>query len=139
MKTHSPSSFAWHVLAGALVAAALMTAATAAAAAPAEVTSETFAPDWQSHAHPLIYLGSAGSGGNEAWLVPPILRKGRYAVISRDGDKAELMQGYQFEVPSDASLRIKLVLPSGYSHVEALPMSDIPRANVPTRDSDRKL
>ncbi len=138
MKTHG-SSFALHVIAGALVAAALMTAATAAAAAQPPVTSDSFAADWQSHAKGLIYIGSVGAGGQQSWLVPPILRKGHYVVINRDGDKAELLQGYQFEVPSDGNLRIKLWLPTGYSNLEALPASDVPAANRPRSDHPTQL
>lgn len=124
MTTHG-SSFTLHVIAGAVVAAVLMTAATAVAAAE-PVSSDTFAAGWQDHAQPLFWKGTGRQPGTSTWFVPRLLPRGRYVLIQRTGDKAELIPGYQFEVNSDVFRDVNMWVPAGYTNVEALPIGDVP-------------
>jgi hypothetical protein len=124
MKTHD-SSFALHVIAGTLVAAVLMTAATAVAAGE-PVSSKAFAAGWQDHARPLFFKSFGATPGTSIWFVPRIMPRGRYVLIQREGDKAELIPGYQFEVNSDIFRDINVWVPANYRNVEALPIGDVP-------------
>ena len=125
MSTHG-SSFTLHVIAGAVVAAVLMTAATAVAAAE-PVTSDTFAAGWQDHARPLFLRGFGATPGSSTWLVPHLMPRGRYVLIQREGDKAELIAGYQFEIDGDSIFQdVNMWVPVHYNNVEALPIGDVP-------------
>lgn len=138
MTTHS-SSLAMRVLGGALVAAALMVAVTAAAAAADPIGSDTFAADWQAHSRGLINAGPGPTLSTTAWYVPAILPRGRYVLIERDGDKARLIDGYQFEVTSAVNREIKLWVPNGYGNVEAIPVADVPALAAPRNDRKGQL
>jgi hypothetical protein len=137
MRTHG-TSLTVRIVAGVLVAAALMAATTAAAAAE-PVSSDSFAAGWQSHARDLIYKGPARAGGSTKWLVPRIMPRGRYVLIQRDGDKAELIPGYQFEVTGDAFRDINMWVPANYMNIAAIPISDLPAAKVPSNDRSGQL
>jgi hypothetical protein len=123
MNVHSIHSM--RVVLGTLAAVALLTAATAAASST-PITSEQFAPDWQSHARPLIRLGVAPSPSQTSWFVPATLPRGRYLLVNRTGGKAEVIDGYQFEVTNDSARNIYMLLQAGYGDVEAIPVADVP-------------
>jgi hypothetical protein len=109
---------------GTLAALALL-AATSAAAASAPVTSDQFAPGWQTHAHALIFMGQARTVDRDKWYVPGILPRGEYVLVKRVGDKAELIDGYRFNVTS-ARVDQYLYLMPGQGEVQALPVADVP-------------
>ena len=125
MKNRHSIGHATRVALGALAAVALLTAATACASTT-PVTSDQFAPGWQSHARALINMGPAPQLSRNKWFVPPILPVGRYVVVKRDGDKAEVVDGSQFEVKPGAFADIYLFLPPGLGNVEAVPLADVP-------------
>jgi hypothetical protein len=107
------------------VAALALLAAMSAAAASEPVTSDQFAPGWQSHARPLFFSGFSRLGGRDRYYVPQILPRGDYVLISRTGDKAELIDGYRFQVTSDYAKQYIYLTP-GYGDVEAVPIDDVP-------------
>jgi len=104
------ASFAWTLPAG---------------ACPGSVTSDQFAPDWQSQSHAMFNRGPVRDARTN-WYAPANLPRGHYVVINREGDKAKLIDGYSFDVTSNASRDIHVVLPMGYGYVEALPASYVP-------------
>jgi hypothetical protein len=120
-----PIGHAARVALGTLAALALLTAATACAT-PTPLTSDQFAPGWQAHARALINMGPAPQLDRTKWFVPPILPTGRYVVVQRSGDKAEVIDGYQFEVKSGQVADIYLFLRAGQGNVEVVPLSDVP-------------
>jgi hypothetical protein len=83
--------------------ALILLAAMSAVAASVPVTSEHFAPGWQSHAHALIDLGPTRAADRDRYFVPGILPRGDYVLIRRHGDKAELIGGNRFTVTSDST------------------------------------
>jgi hypothetical protein len=110
------------------LAALVLLAAASAAAATTPITSDQFAPGWQAHAMPLINMGiTTHVPGKTKWYVPAMLRSGDYVLVKRQGDKAELIDGYRFTVRPGNS-NVYLFLAPGYSDVEALPVADVPSA-----------
>ena len=109
----------------ATVAALALLVVMSAAAAAEPVTSEQFAPGWQSDAHPLIKIGFQSRTGRDKWYVPAILRRGDYVLINRTGDKAELID-YRFTVSSDAAQQYLFLEPGFSGDVEAMPARDVP-------------
>jgi hypothetical protein len=113
----------------AALAAAGLAPAPAAFAAGDPIGSEHFASGWQSATTPLINRGiAAGNGrpGTMIWKVPANLPRGHYLVIDRQGDRAELINGYSFDITSAAYRDINVSIPSGYGYVEALPERFVP-------------
>ncbi len=125
MKSLHLSTHATRVLLGTLAALALLVATSAAASASTPVTSEKFAPGWQEHAKPLIYLGNTRLVDRTKWYVPAILPRGDYVLVQRDGDKAEVIDGYRFTVKG-GNTDLYLYVTPGYSNVQALPVGDLP-------------
>ena len=107
------------------VAALALLAAMSAAAASEPVTSDQFAPGWQSHARPLINMGFSTRSARDRYYVPQILPRGDYVLVKRTGDKAELIDGYRFQVTS-SNARQYIFLTPGYGDVEAMPIDDVP-------------
>ncbi len=120
---HAPSHTARVVL-GTLAALALL-AAMSAVAAGEPVTSDHFAPGWQTRARALYDLGPSRDADRTKWYVPPILPRGEYVVVERKGDTAELIEGVRFTVRGGNSEQYLFVAP-GYNNVEALPVADVP-------------
>ena len=100
-------------------------AAMSAAAASEPLTSEQFAPGWQSHAHPLINMGFSRFGDRNRYYVPAILPRGDYVVVARSGDKAEVVDGARFKVRSGNADQY-IYLSPGYTDVQAVLVDDIP-------------
>ena len=110
-----------------LVALAATAFATVAMAS-APVTSDQFAPGWQDHAQGLINRGAAPRDlSKTSWMVPNVLAPGRYVLVNRQGDRAEVIDGYDLTIkPGQASQQINLIVPQGYGDVQAVPVSDVP-------------
>jgi hypothetical protein len=112
--------------------ALILLAAMSAVAATAPITSDQFAPGWQEHAKPLINMGMTRiAAGRDKWRVPSILPRGEYVLVRRNGDKAEVIDGYRFKV-TDGFVDQYLYLVPGYGDVEALPIADVPVLNSST-------
>jgi hypothetical protein len=107
------------------LAALVLLAATSAAAASTPLTSDQFAPGWQAHAKPLLNMGMSRVVDKDKWYVPAILPRGEYVLVRREGDKAEVIDGYRFTVRAGNSDQY-LLLDPGYGEVEAVPVADIP-------------
>ena len=124
MKSLHVTYHATFLVLGTLAALALL-AATSAAAASTPRTSDQFTPGWQAHAKPLIRMGMSRIIGRDKWYVPAILPRGEYVLVKREGDKAEVIEGYRFTVkPGNSDLYMYLT--PGYGEVEAVPIADIP-------------
>jgi hypothetical protein len=54
------------------------------------------------------------------WMVSGLTPRGHYRVISRQGDRAKLLDGHRFEVDSTVNKEIRIILPSGARGIEAL-------------------
>ena len=115
------------------LAAVVLLAAMSAVAASTPITSDQFAPGWQDRAKPLINMGMAHIVDKNRWYVPAILPRGEYVLVQRQGDKAELIDGYRFTVKGNIADQYIFVTP-GYSNVEALPVADVPplKAQAPS-------
>ena len=100
-------------------------AAVSAAAASEPVTSDQFTAGWQSHARPLINMGFSRVGDRAKYYVPAILPRGDYVLITRSGDKAEVIEGYRFTVRS-GNVDQYIYLTPGYTDVQAVPIDDVP-------------
>ncbi len=120
----------FHALASLLAVASLSSVVACASARPAALTSDQFAPDWRAHSRGLINEGPGRNLSTTSWLVSGIAPRGRYVLINRKGDAAELIDGYQFEVSGDAGREIHMILPQGYGVVEAIPAVDVPALKV---------
>ncbi|MCK9685101.1 hypothetical protein [Scleromatobacter humisilvae] len=120
---HATPHFARLVL-GTLAAVALL-AAMSAVAASTLITSDQFAPGWQAHAKPLINMGPTRTVDRTKWFVPGLLARGEYVLVQRDGDKAEVIDGYRVTVKGGLEKQYMLLEP-GYGNVEALPIADVP-------------
>jgi hypothetical protein len=101
----------------------------AAVASSTPITSDQFAPGWQTDAKPLINMGVARIRDRNRWYVPGILPRGDYVLVQRDGDKAEVIDGYQFTVRS-GNHDLYVYLMPGYSDVQALPIADVPAVKL---------
>ena len=115
---------ATRVLIGLFAAIALLAAMSAVAAAE-PVTSDQFTPGWQAHSRPLINMGFSRQGDRQRYYVPAILPRGDYVLVTRTGDKAEVIDGYRFTVKAGTEDQYIFVTP-GYSNVEAVPLDDVP-------------
>jgi hypothetical protein len=115
-------------VARATIALAGLACAGAVVAAAAPIGSEHFAPGWQAESHALINRGVARSSTRPMtiWYVPAHLPRGHYLVINRKGDQAEVIDGYSFDIGSDAYHDVRVMLPMGYGYVEALPDRFVP-------------
>jgi hypothetical protein len=125
---------------GLLIAAALGAAAAGTLAAEPALTSDQFAGGWQEQAHPLFNQGSSKLDASKTvWYVPQSLPAGRYVLVQRDGEKAEVIDGYGFEIHrGDGRREIRLFLSPRYGNVEALPIDAVPAlAALPFRDASR--
>jgi len=141
MTTHSSGAassaarFARRLAASTFVAAALSTSAAAALAATGAavpITSDQFAPGWQSRAVHLFNEGPGIGPATTNWFVPALAPRGRYVLIDRKGDQAELIEGYRFEVDGNPTREIHMMLPPVYRDVQAIPLQDVPAlANGP--------
>ena len=107
------------------LAALVLLAAMSAVAASAPITSDQFAPGWQARARPLINMGIAHVVDKNKWYVPGLLPRGEYVLVQRDGDKAEVIDGYRFTVKGNVADQYIFVNP-GYGNIEALPVADVP-------------
>ncbi|HEV8690403.1 MAG TPA: hypothetical protein VGQ91_08925 [Ideonella sp.] len=107
-----------------LVAASITLALGACAMEPRQPEAmpapPPFAAGWQEHTSPLFNLGPGPTAGSTVWLVSGLLPRGRYQVISRDGDRARLIDGHRFEVDGSPNKEIRLILPFTSGRVEAL-------------------
>ena len=128
MKSLHSTTHATRIVLGTLAAVALL-AATSAVASSTAVTRDQFAPGWQERAKPLINMGVARLRDRTKWYVPGILPLGDYVLVQRDGDKAEVIDGYQFTVRS-GSHDLYVYLMPGYSDVQALPIADVPAVKL---------
>jgi hypothetical protein len=108
-----------------LAAAALVLALGACSAmqpAEPEAMSATppLAPGWQEHTSPLFNLGPGPAAGTTMWMVSGLLPRGTYEVISRQGDRARLLEGHRFEVDGSVNKEIRIILPFTSGRVEAV-------------------
>jgi hypothetical protein len=85
-----------------------------------DTSKPPFAAGWQEHTSPLFNVGPGPTAGTTVWLVSGLLPRGRYQVISRDGERARLIEGHGFEVDGSAYKEIRLILPFTTGNVEAL-------------------
>jgi hypothetical protein len=127
MSKLTSSPVARGILAAAAAVACAASASAVLAAADA-IGSEHFAPGWQAQSEPLINRGIANYGqtNKTLWKVPNNMPRGHYVLINRQGDKAEVIDGYSFDVTSATYRDINLTIPSGYGYVEALPERFLP-------------
>jgi hypothetical protein len=127
------------VLRSLTLAAALAGGAVGAPAAAERIGSESFAPGWQEHARALINHGPSPLDlSKSSWLVPGITPPGRYVLIERRGDKAQVIDGYQFQITSARNSDIHMIVPAGYGNVEALPVEDVPGVKARSGPSDSR-
>lgn len=105
-------------------AALLLTLGACSAYQPAQTEAMSanppFAPGWQEHTSPMFNLGPGPTAGSTVWLVSGLLPRGNYEVISRQGDRAQLLDGHQFEVDGSVYKEIRIILPFASGRVEAL-------------------
>jgi len=85
-----------------------------------ERSAPGLAAGWQDHSRPLINRGAGPQPGTTVWYVPGVLPRGSYEVISRDGDKAQLVEGHAFTVEGGTSVEQLLILPMSFSRIEAV-------------------
>ncbi len=106
----------------ALAAAAALGLAACSSMSPEEgmTANPPFAAGWQEHTSPLYNLGPGPTAGTTVWLVSGLLPRGHYQVISRQGDRARLLEGHRFEVDGSVNKEIRLILPTSSGSVEAL-------------------
>ena len=120
---HATPHFARLVL-GTLAAVALL-AAMSAVAAGTPITSDQFSPGWQERVQPLINMGATRNADRTKWYVPGLIPRGEYVLVQRNGDKAEVIEGYRLTVKGGIEQQYMLLMP-GYGNVEALPVADVP-------------
>lgn len=82
--------------------------------------SPPLAAGWQDHTSPLYNLGPGPTAGTTVWMVSALLPRGNYQVISRQGDRAKLLDGHRFEVDNSVNKEIRLILPSSSGSIEAI-------------------
>lgn len=78
------------------------------------------AAGWQEHTSPLYNLGPGPTAGTTVWMVSALLPRGNYQVISRQGDRAKLLDGHRFEVDNTINKEIRLILPAASGSIEAI-------------------
>jgi hypothetical protein len=108
-----------------LAAAALLMALGACSALEpsqpeAMPASPPFAPGWQEHTSALFNMGPGPTAGTTVWKVSGLLPRGTYEVISRQGDRARLLEGHRFEVEGADNKEIHIILPFAGGSIEAL-------------------
>jgi hypothetical protein len=118
-----------------LRAAAVALASLAAAAFAGPVGSDQFAPTWQADAQPLYNQGRGLVPDTNKWFVPATLPRGHYVLANRVHDqggapRAELIDGFRFEVTSATRRDLYMMVPRAYGDVIALPVADVPDAKV---------
>ena len=118
-------------LIGTLAVIALLAAMSAAAAAE-PLTSDQFAPGWQSRAQPLFNMGYSRFGDRTKYYVPSVLPRGDYVLVGRSGDKDEVIDGYRFTVRPGNNDQYIFLMP-GYADVRALPVDDVPALKAAPR------
>jgi hypothetical protein len=112
--------------AGALFAVLGLASVTAVVAGE-PLRSDQFAAGWQDKSRPMINRG-IGPDSKAVWYAPANLPRGHYVLINRKGDQAEVIDGYQFDVTSNASRDINVLVPMGYGYVEAIPSQYVPES-----------
>lgn len=125
MQSRLPTLHATRLVFGALAALALL-AAMSAVAASEPITSDKFAPGWQAHAKPLFWAGMSRVPGRDKFEMPGILPTGEYVLVRRNGDKAELIDGYRITVHTGNEKQFIFLDSGAQGHVEAIPVSDVP-------------
>jgi hypothetical protein len=83
-------------------------------------SAPALAAGWQDHSRPLINHGAGPYPGTTVWYVPGNLPPGSYAVISREGDSARLVDGHAFTVDVGSAVELRLVLPMSSGRLEAV-------------------
>lgn len=78
------------------------------------------AAGWQEHTSPLYNLGPGPTAGTNVWMVSALLPRGNYQVITRQGDRAKLLDGHRFEVDNTVNKEIRLILPTSSGSIEAI-------------------
>jgi hypothetical protein len=78
------------------------------------------AAGWQEHTSPLYNLGPGPTAGTTVWMVSALLPRGNYQVISRQGNRARLLDGHRFEVDGTVNKEIRLILPFTSGSLEAI-------------------
>jgi hypothetical protein len=106
----------------AVLAAAAVGLAACSSMPPDEGLTDNppFAAGWQQHTSPLYHRGPGPTAGTTVWQVSGLLPQGHYLVISRQGDRARLIEGHRFEVDGSVNKEIRLILPMTSGNVEAL-------------------
>jgi hypothetical protein len=105
--------------------AAVLALGLAACAAPERTAAtapqqQQLLADWQAHSFALINRGTGLSPGTTSWMVPALVPRGTYRLVARRGDRAELIDGYRFEVDAMPGKELRLQLPMGHGSVEAV-------------------
>ncbi|HJV71193.1 hypothetical protein [Ideonella sp.] len=109
------------LVAGVGICAALLGLGACAMYQPEELPANPpFAAGWQEHSRPLYNLGPGPTAGSTVWRVSGLTPRGSYQVISRQGDRAKLIEGHRFEVEGDVNKEIRLIVQSGETNLEAL-------------------
>jgi len=105
--------------------------------APAPITSDQFLPGWQDQTRPLFWRGpSHRDPSRDVWTLDNAPRPGRYVLVQRQGNLAQLLPGHQFRVGSDPFEKVHVLLPSGSGEVEAMPVEYLPKALRDTLATD---
>ena len=73
----------------------------------------------------MFFHGFTASGGRDRYEVPGILAAGEYVLVSRKGDKAQVIGGQRITVPG-GNVRQFVFLDSGLGDVQILPVADVP-------------
>ena len=107
-------------LLGASLVLALSGCAVTGPAASSADAATPLAAGWQEHSRPLLQFGPGRQPGTTVWYVPTVLPPGTYEVISRHGDRARLVDGHRFSVDGSPAKDVRLILPFGYSGLEAV-------------------
>lgn len=105
---------------GASLALALSGCAVNGPAPSAADAAAPLAAGWQEHSRPLVNFGPGRHPGTTVWYVPTLLPPGTYELISREGDGVRLVDGHRFSVDGNPAKDVRLILPFGYSDVEAV-------------------
>jgi len=110
--------------AGLLAAGLMLTLGACSALQPAEPeqfsSNPPLAAGWQEHTSPLYNLGPGPTAGTTVWMVSALLPRGSYQVISRQGDRARVLDGHRFEVDGSVNKEIRLILPFASGSLEAV-------------------
>lgn len=109
---------------GLMAAGLMLTLGACSALQPSEPEQFSSNPPlvagWQEHTSPLYNLGPGPTAGTTVWMVSALLPRGNYQVISRQGDRARLLDGHRFEVDGSVNKEIRLILPFASGSLEAV-------------------